>query len=185
MAVSERIYTAEEFWQITQLPENELRRLELDEGVIVDMGSSSQENTVVAGRMIYFLNAHVIPNDLGYVTAPDGGFQLALNTVRQPDAAFITKARHASLSGGQFPVAPDLAVEVVSPHEDPLKKVNEYINAGVRLVWVIYPTDRTVYAFRPPESGELRARILRDGDVLDGADVLPDFRLPVSDIFPA
>ena len=166
------------------MPENEQRRLELDEGVIVDMGSSGQENTVIAGRMIYFLNTHVIPNDLGYVTAPDGGFQLGLNTVRQPDAAYITKERHAKLGGAQFPVAPDLAVEVVSPHEDAFKKVNEYINAGVRLVWAIYPADRTVYVFRPPESGELRVRILQDGDVLDGGDVLPDFRLPISDIFP-
>lgn len=184
MAVNERLYSAEEFWQITQLPENEHRRLELDEGVIVDMGSSSQENSVIAGRMIYFLNAYVMPNDLGYVTAPDGGFRLGENTVRQPDAAFITKERHTNLSGNQFPNAPDLAVEVVSPHEDAFKKVNEYINAGVRLVGAIYPADRTVYVFRPPESGELRVRILRDGDLLDGGDVLPDFELPISDIFP-
>lgn len=185
MAVGERLYTAEAFWQITQMPENESRHLELDEGVIVDMGSSSQENTVIAARLIYFLNAHVIPNDLGYVTAPDGGFKPSLNTVRQPDAAFISKARHAELGGNQFPVAPDLAVEVVSPHEDAFKKVNEYINAGVRLVWTIYPADRTVYGFRPPEAGELRVRILQDDDLLDGGDVLPGFKLAIRDIFPA
>ena len=184
MAVQEKFYTAEEFWQIARMPENEDRRLELDEGVIVDMGSSSQQNTVIAGRVIYFLNAFVIPNDLGYVSAPDGGFQLAPNIVRQPDAAFITKARHAKLGGTQFPVAPDLAVEVVSPNEDVLKKVNEYIHAGVRLIWAIYPQDRIVYVFRPPIDDELRVPILQIDDELDGGDVLPGFKLPVRDLFP-
>ena len=72
MVVKDRLYTVEEFWEIARLPENEGRRLELEDGVIVDVGASSPINTVTAMRIGYFFNAFVIPRDLGYVTGPDG-----------------------------------------------------------------------------------------------------------------
>lgn len=62
MALREKLYTAEEFFEIARLPENVEQRLELDGGVIVDIGSSSRINTVTAMRIVYFLNAHVIRN---------------------------------------------------------------------------------------------------------------------------
>lgn len=184
MEIAERRYTAEEFSQIAQLPENENRRLELDEGVIVDIGSSSQENTVIGGRIIHFLNTFVIPAQIGYVTTPDGGFKLGPGRVRQPDTAYISSARHPKLEGVQFPVAPDLAVEIVSPDEDGFKKVNEYFAAGCRLVWAVYPAERRVYVFHPPENGEMRVYKFGVDDILDGGDVLPGFKLAVRDIFP-
>jgi Uma2 family endonuclease len=184
MVVAEKLYTPEEFWEIAQLAENELRRLELDEGEIVEMASSKQENTVIASRVGYFFNAFVIPNDLGFVSGPDGGYKLGEKTVRQPDVAFISKARHAKLKGTVFPVAPDLAVEVVSKNEDVLKKVNEYIRAGTRLVWAIYPDEKMVYVFHPAGAGELRMQSFGVQDTLDGGEVLPEFALKVSDIFP-
>ena len=183
MAIREKLVTAEEFWQIAQLPENEQRRLELEDGVIVEMASSTQENTVTAGRLIHFLNAFVIPNDLGFVTIPDGSYKLGPRRVRQPDVGFISKARHPQLNGVQFPIAPDLAIEVVSPSEDVFKKVTEYIQAGTRLVWTVYTEDKTVYVFQPTDTGELRVQTFGVGDTLDGGDVLPNFRLAVRDIF--
>lgn len=117
MLIGERLYTASEFITFANLPENEARRLELVEGVIVEMSASRQQNTVTLGRIIHFLNAPVIPRDLGYVTVPNGGLACP-RTVRMPDAAFISKARHPQLEGVEFPLAPDLAVEVVSPDED-------------------------------------------------------------------
>lgn len=179
----EKRYTVEDFWEFARSPENETRRLELEDGVIVEMASSSPLNTVIAGRIIYFLNGHVIPNDLGYVTVPDGGFKLGSKSSRQPDAAFVSKARAPKLPKA-FDFAPDLAVEIVSPDEDILKKANEYIRAGTRLVWAVYGIEQTVYVFRPPQGGELRVQILGVGDVLDGEDVLPGFTLKISDIFP-
>lgn len=184
MLLQEKLYTAEEFWTITQLPENEGRRLELDGGVIVDMGSSTKRNTVVAARLIYFFNAHVIPNDLGCVTAPDGGFKLATRRVRQPDVAFVAKKNCLDLEGVQFTAAPDLAVEVVSPDEDVFKKVNEYIRAGTRIVWTVYADEKTVYVFQPTDEGELRVKVFGVEDILDGGAVLPGFKLAVRDIFP-
>ena len=127
----EKLYTAEEFWEIAQLPENQDKRLELEDGVIVEMGSSSPANTVTAMRIGYFLNGFVIPRDLGYVTGADGGFKVGAKRVRQPDVGFVSKARVPKLTK-RFDLAPDLAVEVVSPDEDIFKKAREYLHAGTK-----------------------------------------------------
>jgi Uma2 family endonuclease len=187
MAIQERLYTAEEFWEIAQQPENQDKRLELIDGVIVEMAPSSQKNTVVAGRMIYFLNAFVMPRDLGYVTGPDGGYTIDHHNGYQPDAAFISKARHAELKGVEFPVAPDLAVEVISPSEssnDVLKKVKRYLQAGTKRVWTLYPIDETVYVWKMAGDGTVNMQTFGIDDTLAGEDVLPGFTLKVSEIFP-
>jgi Uma2 family endonuclease len=184
MLIGERLYTVGEFIEFANLPENEARRFELDTGAIVEMSSSRQQNTVIAGRVIYFLNAFVIPRSLGFVTVPDGGFRLAPRTVRMPDAAFISKARHPLLDGVEFPVAPDLAVEVVSPDEDIHKKAYEYFRAGTKIVWAIYPDERRVYVMRLDEDGGLKSIPQEDDALLDGGDVLPGFTLAVQDVFP-
>lgn len=187
MAVQEKLYTAQEFWHIAQQPVNADKRLALIDGVIIEMPPSSQKNTVIAMRIGHFLNAHVIPRDLGYVTGPDGGFTLDEYNARQPDVAFISKARHPVLEGVAFPVAPDLAVEVISPSEsstDVLKKVQAYIRAGTRLVWTAYADEETVYSWRPAPDGGLHVQTVNIDGTLDGEDVLPGFTLKVRDIFP-
>jgi Uma2 family endonuclease len=182
MTLREQLYTVEEFWKIARLPENEGRRLELDEGVIVEMASSSPKNTVIAGRIIYYLNGHVIPNNLGYVMVPDGGFKLASGKARQPDAAFVSKTRLPQLPR-EFNIAPDLAVEVVSENEDVFKKAHEYLRAGTQLVWAVYPDEQTVYVLRLDEDGRLHSQPFPIDATLDGGEVLPGFMLPVRDIF--
>ena len=179
----EKLYTAEEFWDIAQLPENQDKRLELEDGVIVEMGSSSPANTVTAMRIGYFLNGFVIPRDLGYITGADGGFKVGPKRVRQPDVGFISKARVPKLPK-RFDLAPDLAVEVVSPDEDVFKKAKEYIRAGTRIVWAIYPEEHEIDIFTHLQVNEFRIQPLTDSDTLDGGDVLPGFALPVRDIFP-
>jgi Uma2 family endonuclease len=183
MLTRERHYTIEEFREIARLPENENRQLELDGGVIIDMAASRPINTIVAGRIIHFLNAHVIPRDLGYITVPDGGYKLAPNTSRQPDAAFVSKKRVPEVPK-EFDLAPDLAVEVVSPSEDVLKKVNEYLRAGTQIVWAVYADEKRVYVFTQDEKGNLHGEPKELDDTLSGGDILPDFELPVKDIFP-
>jgi Uma2 family endonuclease len=96
MVVRERLYTAEEFFEISGLPENQERRLELNDGVIFEVASSTRINAVTAGRILTFLNNFVIPRDLGYVTGTDRGYKLGVRQVLQPDVAFIAKARARS-----------------------------------------------------------------------------------------
>lgn len=97
MVLREQLLTAEQFFEIARLPENKERRLELEDGVIVEMAASRPINTVIASRVGHFLNSHILPNDLGYVTSPDGGFKLASGRVRQPDVAFVSKKRYPKL----------------------------------------------------------------------------------------
>lgn len=187
MAVQERLYTTAEFWEIVQRPENADKRLELIDGVIVEMAPSSQKNTVVAARFIYFLNAHVIPRDLGYVTGADGGYRISEHNSFQPDVGFISKERHPTLEGVEFPVAPDLAVEVISPSESSgivFGKIHQCIQAGTHLVWMVCPDDETVYAWQPAPDGGLHVQPFGKDDTLDGSPVLPGFTLKVSEIFP-
>jgi Uma2 family endonuclease len=179
----ENLYTAEEFFEFAALPENEARRLELEDGVIVDMAASTPINTVTAMRIGHFVNAFVIPRDLGYVTGADGGFKLGEKRVRLPDVGFISKTRVSSLPK-RFNLAPDLAVEVVSPDEDIFKKAREYFQAGTRIVWAVYTDEHMVYVLRPQPGGELRSVPFGLDAVLDGGEVLPGFALPVRDVFP-
>lgn len=183
MVVREKLYTVEEFWAFAELPENADRRLELEDGVIVEMGVSSPINTVTAMRIGHFLNGFVIPRNLGYVTGADGGFKLAHKRSRQPDVGFISKARLPQLPK-RFDMPPDLAVEVVSEDEDIFKKAREYLAAGTKMVWAVYTDEKTVYTMILNEDGGLNAVPYRVGDVLDGGEVLPGFELPVKDIFP-
>jgi Uma2 family endonuclease len=185
MVVREKLYSFEEFWEYANLPENADRRLELDEGVVINMGASSKRNTVVTGRLVHFLNAHVIPRDLGMVTVPDAGFKIGSRKYRQPDVAFISKSTASDLEGVYFTVAPDLAVEVVLEDEDILKKAAEYLRAGTRMVWAVYAEDRLVYVMTLKENGGILRLPFSEQDILDGGDVLPGFTLPVKAIFPA
>ena len=188
MSVQEKLYTVDEFLEIVNAPENAHKRLELIDGVIVEMPSSSPLNTVIAGRIIYFLNAFVLPDNLGFVSVPDGGFALSPHHTRMPDAAFISRERMPELTGNVFPVAPDLAIEVISPSET-ARRVNDkialYLQFGTRLVWAVYPKDQKVDVWRSAPDGGMIVHTLAIDDTLDGGDVLPGFTLPVRDVFPA
>lgn len=180
MAIQQPLMTADDFFEWVNLPENDNRRFELDDGMMIEMPPSSPLNTVVAQRISYFLSNHVLPRDLGYITGPDVGFQLGAGHVRQPDVAFIAKSRLPELPS-RFEIAPDLAVEVVSPNEDVLKKTREYLSAGTTLVWAVYPHEQIVEVFRAESP---RWQTLTGDDTLDGGDILPDFSVPVRELFP-
>jgi hypothetical protein len=100
-------------------------------------------------------------------------------------ASFIAAARlaPAALDVGYLGVASDLAVEVVPSNElfrDVAVRLKRYLRAGVRLVWVVEPVSRRVFACRADGTIVL----LGEGQELDGEDVLPGFRCAVSDLFP-
>jgi Uma2 family endonuclease len=103
-------------------------------------------------------------------------------TVRSPDAAFVRRERLPELSDHFVPVAPDLAVEVLSPSDrmaDALGKVAMYLQAGVQLVWLVDPAARVVTVFRPDGP----PKILGQSDALDGGDLLPGLTIPLAEIF--
>jgi len=183
MVVQERLYTAEDLWELSHQA-NEARRFEVVRGALREMAPTGGLHGVIALELGYHILHHVKAHDLGYATGAETGFILAddPHTVRAPDVGFIARARVTlPLPQKYFPLAPDLAVEVVSPNDsaqDIRERVIDFLNAGTRLVWVVYPEARTVDVYRPSEV----VVVTIDG-VLDGEDVLPGFRLPLRQIF--
>ncbi len=182
MDIQERQYTVEEFWEIASLPENADKRLELINGVIIDMPPSSTENGILAMWIGYLLLSFVAPKRLGFVSGPDTGYRLGPTAVAQPDVAFISTTRSGGLFPKVFPVGPDLAVEVISPSETATSindKVRAYFGVGTRQVWLVYATTQTVHVYHASD----QVQILNIDGEIDASSVLPDFKLKVAAIF--
>lgn len=180
--VADRTYTPEDL-----LSMDDGTAYELVDGQLVER-PMSQLSVWVGGELFtelrLFLRAHPIgwlwPADLGYQCFPDSP-----KKVRRPDVSFIRIGRkpEGPTSEGYTHIAPDLAVEIVSPNDlwsDLQAKVNEYLAAGVALVWLIDPVIRIAFVYRP--DGTISQ--LRESDALDGEDVIPGFRCPLSSILP-
>jgi Uma2 family endonuclease len=148
----------------------------------LDIGFDSSWVAMALGA---FLFSYCRQHNLGWVLGSDAGFQCFSKDsekVRKPDVAFISlekiSAEHRPT--GFIRVPPDLAVEVVSLHDlaDEInQKVAEYLAAGVRLVWVIYPTTGQVLVYNTTGG-----KILSSADELSGEDVIPGFRLKISEL---
>jgi Uma2 family endonuclease len=179
MAIHKPI-TVEEFEEYVNLPENADLRFEFIDGEIIEVPSNAYSSEISA-QVIRHLGNHVYPNRLGRVTGEGGGYKVA-GARLAPDAAFISRERQTALDRqGYNSVAPDLAVEVISPtdkDEDLEKKLLKYSEAGV-LVWVFRPDRRVVQVHAP---GQPLIEIGIDG-TLDGGDVLPGFTLALRDVF--
>lgn len=181
-ATQKALMTADE---LLWLPDDD-HKYELVAGELIQMPPSGFLHGTVATNFCRLLSEHAIKYDLGVVCTADTGFKLQQNpdTVRAPDVAFVSRER--ILVEGKpekfWPGAPDLAVEVVSPSDrfdDVLEKVQEYLAAGARLVWIALPRTLTVMVCRSARE----ATILRRDDELSGEDVLPGFVCRVKEIF--
>ncbi len=188
MIVERQYISADEFLGIVELPEYADRRLELVEGEIVDTPFS---NPIHAGILISLsttINVFVTKHSLGQVVGGDAPFVLeqspvGRDTIRGIDIAYLSYDRFPGpLTTQPLRVAPDLAVEIVSPSNsasDIAKKIQQLLDAGTDLIWIVYPELRSVAVHS--KSG---ATTLLEDDSLSGVDVLPGFVLPVREIFP-
>lgn len=161
-------------------------RYELVEGELRKMVPAGSEHGYIAMRFGLRLGRHVEANDLGRIYAAETGFLTSRNpdTVRAPDAAFVSRERVERVGRveGYWPGAPDLAVEVISPndtHTEVTEKALAWLAAGSRMVLVVDPSQRTVTVYRSLED----IRILTEGDVIEGADVVPGWELPIAELF--
>lgn len=180
-SATEDLRTIEEF---QRLPDDGTR-LELVRGRVVREPPTGFEHGDLGLGIATHLRAFVKEHGLGTVVGPDTGFILAERppTVRAPDAAFV---RAEKLEGGRprgfAPFAPDLAVEVVSPSNtlaEIQEKVLDYLDAGTALVWVVEPRGLRVTTYRSRSD----IRILGPEDRLDAADVVPGFRIGITELF--
>jgi Uma2 family endonuclease len=175
------LMTAEELLHLN-LPN---KRTELVRGVLVVREPAGYTHGDVTVRITVAIANYVFAHQLGRVFAAETGFTLARNpdTVRAPDVAFIRTERLLDPPPlGFAELAPDLAVEVLSPDDragEVLAKVADWLKAGCRLVWVVDP-QRVVARVYRADGGEAH---LAAGDAFDGEDVLPGFTLQLEGIF--
>jgi len=157
------------------------RKHELVDGRIV-VSPAGYRHGRIAVRLVRRLDQHATDHQLGDVLDSSTGFRLPGGNVRSPDVAFVAAGRVAGRAPlGFFDGAPDLAVEVLSPEDDPravLDKIGEYLKAGARLVWVIDPNQRSAAVYRSLTN----VRRLTESDALDGEDVAPGFSCPLRDV---
>lgn len=167
-------------------PYGEKRLYELVDGVLVEKPMGYYES-LLAIVLSHLLHLYLAQHDLGIVLGEAGPVRLAPGLVRAPDVSFVAWTQ---FPGGELPaeaileVAPDLAVEIISPGNTPTEmnlKLAEYFSAGCRLVWYVYPRTKTVRVYTNPDS----FTVVGEDGVLDGGEVLPGFTVSVGDWFAA
>jgi Uma2 family endonuclease len=171
---------------LLSMPEKPGVRYELVEGRLICMSPSGAASSLVSGNTFTVICSFVREHDLGVCGGEAMGFRLASepDTVRAADVAFIKKGRlpAGGVTRGFWAGAPDLVVEVISPTDrfgEVLKNVQQWLEGGASLAWVLDPDVRTATRFR---AGEPPISVGEDG-VLDGEDVLPGFQLRLSEIW--
>lgn len=174
--------TADEFYNSPDVPDN----AELVHGEVRLMPTGAPAHSWVVRAIFRALDAHVAPRGLGEVFPDQMGYALPHrdDTVRIPDVSFVRAGRFPvpAARRGPMRLAPDLAVEVLSEsdtHTAMRKKLADYFDAGVRLVWFVDLDERGVEVHTP---GAAPRWVGEDG-VLDGGNVLPGFALSVRDLF--
>jgi len=177
-----RVLTAEDLLQ-PGIPEH----ADLVRGVLMVREPPGFRHGEIIARLTIILGTYVQAHGLGRVVAGDAGFKLESDpdTVRGADVAFVSRERLPHGSPVAFPsVAPDLAVEILSPGDRPgqtLAKVADWLSAGSRLVWVIDPERRRARVYRQDGSEAM----LGEDDALDGEDILPGFACSLNVILEA
>jgi Uma2 family endonuclease len=175
---------------LTQGPASgeDIERYEVVDGVRVEREPMGAFETVLASWLCYVINSFAAGKKLGLAV---NEVLFVLNAARalhrRPDVAFVSYARWPTSVVAREPawnVVPDLAIEIVSPTnlaEEIDRKITDYFQSGVRLVWVFYPDSGRVYVYQSPT----HVSIVERTDTLDGGEVLPGFRLPITALYEA
>jgi len=160
------------------------QRWELVKGELKTMTPAGFQHGRIAGNLHYLVTAFVKKEKLGITTAAETGFILARqpDSLRAPDVGFVRAERVTGDEIGFYDGPPDFAAEVVSPDDraaEVRQKTQHWLDAGTRVVWVVWPQTRSVTVHYPGRE----PLILHEADTLDGGDVLRGFACKVAAIF--
>jgi Uma2 family endonuclease len=168
--------------------DREEKLYEIVDGKRVKKPPMSVVACLTASRLLGKLGGFVAKNHLGEVVC-EMLFRLPLpaDRSRRPNVAFVSEERwppkrRVDETAEAWDVVPDLAVEVISPSNTAVEiqgKLHEYFQAGVALVWIVYPRQQVVYVY----TAATRVTILDRNGELDGGTVVPGFKLPVAALF--
>jgi len=157
---------------------------ELVDGTLVEKAKGWQES-LIALALGSILRSFVNGNNLGLVTGPDGFVRILGSLVRGPDVAFVSWDRLPNRRMPETSVpecVPDLAVEILSlgnTLSEMSRKRREYFHAGVRLVWMVDPRERSVAVY----TSITDYVILDDAKKLSGGNVLPGLEIDLAELF--
>ena len=188
MIVRDRIYTIDDVWHLSQLPENEHIFFYLIDGELVSMSRPGGVHGKIAALIAHYLLTFVLARDLGEVTV-ESGFHSAdtRTTLLGPDVAFIHRDRAPQPFPARFvPTMPDLAVEVLSPSNtvpEARRKAELYLQHGTALVWLVNPEEKQVEVWRRTADDETVTASIGSDGVLNGEPVLPGFSLDLGSLF--
>jgi len=171
--------------ELFTMPEDGFR-YELVKGELRKMSPAGGEHGAIIFNLSILLGQYIKANNLGQGFGAETGFKLASNpdTVRAADIAFVRRERipATGIPKNFWQIAPDLAVEVLSPGdtlEEVEEKVEDWLSAGTRAVWIVSPKRRSVTVYRSMTD----VTRLSEADDLDGGDVVPGFRCKVVEFF--
>ena len=140
----------------------------------------------LALRIGWLLNNHVESNALGVVLAAETGFRISVDpdTVLAPDVAYVERTRYSTIENENeyLPLAPDLAVEVLSPSDRFTRveaKAMAWLDAGCKLVLLIDAEAETVHAYR----SRSKIQIYQKEEILDCGDVVTGWKIELSEFF--
>ena len=185
LKIQETRLTEEQFVRLCQ--ENPDLRIELSaKGELVIMPPTGLKTGLHNSLLTYELVAWAKVDGTGLVFDSSTLFTLPNGAKRSPDASWMRRERWDTLTEEQkekfAQICPDFVVELRSP-TDRLsvlqEKMQEYLDNGARLGWLIAPSDKRVYVYRPGHPVEL----LEDPDTLSGDPVLPGFVLHVRELW--
>ncbi|HLJ46840.1 MAG TPA: Uma2 family endonuclease [Bryobacteraceae bacterium] len=165
-----------------RLPDDDMQH-ELDEGELIAIPPAKSSHNTILVRLLRILQS--FEQRIAGEARPEAGFLLVKNppTIRQPDVAFVLQPQLDEAQEDEyFQGAPALAVEVVSRSDDFRtldRKVEQYLAAGARLVWIVMPEDHRIRIYR----GDGTSSVLHETDSLDAPELLPGWSMPVSRIF--
>ncbi len=163
---------------------------ELVDGQVVEVTPATPKHGRIAVEISLQLRKHLDSSSVSGHVYVDAGYVLGLardrERMRAPDVSFVSSATLDQHGGeperGWFRLVPDLVVEIDAPGRKPRieqQRIQDYLDAGVRLLWVIHTKTRSATVYRADGS----TRLVREEEEIDGEDILPAFRIQLSKIF--
>ena len=182
MAIADQRTTIQDFEAfIAKHPD---RLFELIHGEIVEK-MVTEEHGMIVVNIATEIRIYLKSNPIGWVgveishRSPNDDFN-----ERLPDISFRKPADDEEIvREGAVKTMPDLAIEIKSPtntYKQLREKADFYLDNGTQLVWLVYPEKQLVEVYR----NDADIDILTSDDTLLGYDILPDFELPLREIFP-
>lgn len=175
------------------LPDKPGWRAELTDGKVIYMPTvKDHAHGWIIDNLARRLSPYIHDHQLGRLTFSQEGYDITSpdaegDTIWAPDLAFVSTehlpiVREARVQKKYVKLAPDLAVEIASPSQskaEMAERVQRWLAAGTRLMWVVWPQAQTVDVWQPDEP----MHTLTTQEALDGREVVPDFTMPVADLF--